>query len=195
MTGLPTGLAGFNEAPREESVALLTRCADVPRWAEEVADGRPYADLPTLLESARSAADPWTEQEVDRALAGHPRIGERPTGRGGATAHSAREQAGVGRDEETTRRLTEGNRAYEERFGHVFLIRARGRTGAEILAELERRLANDPATERAEAAAQLREIALLRLETELGDTGDTGDTGDAGAGRAQQPTTERTERP
>ena len=32
--------------------------------------------------------------------------------------------------------LVDGNRAYEERFGHVFLIRAAGRTPEEMLAEL-----------------------------------------------------------
>jgi 2-oxo-4-hydroxy-4-carboxy-5-ureidoimidazoline decarboxylase len=61
-------------------------------------------------------------------------------------------------------RLAAGNVAYEERFGHVFLIRAAGRSGAEILAELERRLANDAAAERAETVDNLRQIALLRLE-------------------------------
>ena len=62
------------------------------------------------------------------------------------------------------RRLAEGNRAYEERFDRVFLIRAAGRSGPEMLAELERRLGNDDATERTETVTQLREIALLRLE-------------------------------
>jgi 2-oxo-4-hydroxy-4-carboxy-5-ureidoimidazoline decarboxylase len=46
----------------------------------------------------------------------------------------------------------------------VFLVRAAGRTSADILAELERRLGNDDATEREETVAALRDIALLRLE-------------------------------
>jgi len=61
------------------------------------------------------------------------------------------------------RRLADGNRAYEERFDRVFLIRAAGRESAEILAELERRLGNDDATERAETVRQLGEIMLFRL--------------------------------
>jgi 2-oxo-4-hydroxy-4-carboxy-5-ureidoimidazoline decarboxylase len=59
--------------------------------------------------------------------------------------------------------IAEGNARYEERFGRVFLIRAAGRTPSEMLAELERRLSNDPETETREATAQLAEIALLRL--------------------------------
>ena len=46
----------------------------------------------------------------------------------------------------------------------MFLIRAAGRSSAEILAELERRLGNDEAAERAETVTALRDIALLRLE-------------------------------
>jgi 2-oxo-4-hydroxy-4-carboxy-5-ureidoimidazoline decarboxylase len=49
----------------------------------------------------------------------------------------------------------------------VFLIRARGRSRAEILAELTRRLGLDDATELAIVGSELRDIALLRLETSL----------------------------
>ena len=64
-------------------------------------------------------------------------------------------------------RLVAGNAAYEERFGRVFLIRAAGRDAEAILAELDRRLGNDDATERAETVDNLRQIALLRLEALL----------------------------
>ena len=49
----------------------------------------------------------------------------------------------------------------------MFLIRAAGRSSDEILAELERRLGNDDATERTETVTALRDIALLRLEQVL----------------------------
>ena len=65
-------------------------------------------------------------------------------------------------------RLRAGNAAYEARFGRVFLVRAAGRSSSEILAELERRLGNDEATERAETVTALRDIALLRLEGLVG---------------------------
>ena len=65
--------------------------------------------------------------------------------------------------------LREGNLAYEERFGRVFLIRAAGRSAEEMLAEVRRRLGNDDAAEAAEARDQLRQIALLRLRSSLED--------------------------
>ncbi|PYO61317.1 MAG: hypothetical protein DMD70_07140, partial [Gemmatimonadetes bacterium] len=54
-------------------------------------------------------------------------------------------------------------RAYEERFGHVFLISATGRTADEMLVALRGRLTNDPATELRVAAEEQAKITRLRL--------------------------------
>ncbi|WP_306214894.1 hydroxyisourate hydrolase, partial [Actinoplanes sp. RD1] len=59
--------------------------------------------------------------------------------------------------------LLAANRAYEDRFGHVFLIFASGKSQAEILAAARRRLASDAAAERLEVAGELGKIARLRL--------------------------------
>jgi len=103
----------------------------------------------------------WAAREpgdLDAAMAGHPRIGERRL-----SGWSAQEQAGVGSDADVAAALAEGNAAYEQRFGHVFLICASGRVPAEILAELNRRMSHDPATEREVAAAEIGKINALRL--------------------------------
>ena len=132
------------------------------RWAEQVAGGRPYADVAAL----QAAADQvWTGLGPDdwlEALAAHPRIGER----GGASADwSRREQAGVGAaDAELQAAIADGNAAYERRFGHVFLISAAGRGAGELLAALQDRLGNDPGTELRVAAGEHRRITRLRLE-------------------------------
>ncbi|GAA3656535.1 2-oxo-4-hydroxy-4-carboxy-5-ureidoimidazoline decarboxylase [Nocardioides ginsengisoli] len=141
---------------------VLLGCLAVPRWADDVLTGQPYDDVPALLATADAAALELADDELAQALAGHPRIGER----GGA--QSRREQAGVDPAAgDTAARLADGNAAYERRFGHVFLIRAAGRDAAAILAELDRRLGNDAAAERAETVDNLRQIALLRLEEAL----------------------------
>ncbi|MGY1722227.1 2-oxo-4-hydroxy-4-carboxy-5-ureidoimidazoline decarboxylase [Blastococcus sp. SYSU DS0533] len=158
-------IAQFDTLAAEEAAALLRRCADIPSFAAAVSDGRPYGSVDALLAAARERTASWTDAEVDAALADHPRIGERPAGNGPAAALAGREQAGVDPADELLRqRLAEGNRRYEERFGRIYLVRAAGRTGPELLDILEQRLANDPATERAVTRAQLAEIALLRLE-------------------------------
>ncbi|MGZ4470344.1 MAG: 2-oxo-4-hydroxy-4-carboxy-5-ureidoimidazoline decarboxylase [Nocardioidaceae bacterium] len=153
----------FNAAPADEVTAALLACCAVPGWAAAIAEGRPYADAPALLARADQAARRLTPAEVDLALAAHPRIGERPAGADPGAAWSRQEQAAVDRDDETARALAEGNRAYEDRFGRVYLVCASGRSGAELLADLRRRLGNDDATEAAVVADELRKIALLRL--------------------------------
>jgi 2-oxo-4-hydroxy-4-carboxy-5-ureidoimidazoline decarboxylase len=140
----------------------LLSCLSVPRWADDVLAGEPYADRAAAVARADEAARTLTDEELHQALSGHPRIGER----GGV--QSEREQAGVDPESgDTAARLAAGNAAYEERFGRVFLIRAAGRDAEAILAELDRRLGNDDETERAETVDNLKQIALLRLEALL----------------------------
>jgi 2-oxo-4-hydroxy-4-carboxy-5-ureidoimidazoline decarboxylase len=158
-------LAELNAAPEPVARELVRACADIPRWVDTVVAGRPYADLAALLERAGVLAAGWRPGEVRAALAQHPRIGERHVGTGADAELSAREQSAVGVDRDLAERLRDGNLAYEERFSRVFLVRAAGRTGEEILALLERRLGNDEDTEIAETARELRAIALLRIET------------------------------
>jgi 2-oxo-4-hydroxy-4-carboxy-5-ureidoimidazoline decarboxylase len=157
-------LTEFNTADSERAAALVRPCLDIDRWVDAVVAGRPYSDLAALREVAGNAAQPFTDDELAGALRHHPRIGERAPGATTEAGLSRAEQSGVSTDADLHRRLVEGNRAYEQRFGHVFLIRAAGRSGTEILAALDARLANAPETEKLIMADELRQIAVLRLE-------------------------------
>jgi len=157
-------IKSFNLLSTEKAVETLRPCVDIVRWAEEIAVGRPYASMEDLASFAQHAAKPWTEAEVDGALAHHPRIGERAQGSSAEAAMSRNEQSGVETSPEVQAQLLEGNRAYEEKFGRVFLIRAAGRTAPEILEALQKRLRNSPDEELPIVAQQLREIAILRLK-------------------------------
>jgi 2-oxo-4-hydroxy-4-carboxy-5-ureidoimidazoline decarboxylase len=139
--------------------ALLAVCASA-RWADLVAAAAPYGSADALLDAADRALAALDEPDVDEALAGHPRIGERPAGAEHAT--SRREQSGVGDD--VREALAAGNREYEARFGHVYLVCATGRTGDELLALLKSRLGNEPAYERAVVLDELGKINRLRLQ-------------------------------
>lgn len=160
-------LQQFNDAPLDEATATVRACLDIPRWVEAVVSGRPYRSADDAVAVAQTAADPFTTDEVDQALAHHPRIGERAEGQSREASLSRSEQAGLGLDDSVQERLAEANRAYEERFDRVFLIRAAGRTAEEILAECRRRLDNEPEQEAREVADQLRQIAVLRLQGAL----------------------------
>lgn len=157
----------FNSAPAEDMTSSLRACVDVSDWPDLLLAGRPYSDVDDVVRRADYLAGMWTQDDVSRALGAHPRIGERSSGPRAGAALSADEQGGVLVDEEVTYRLREGNLEYERRFGHVFLIRAAGRSGHDILAELYRRFGNDNTTELTETAQALRDIALLRLRAVL----------------------------
>ena len=137
----------------------------VPRWVDDVVRVAPFDSVAELLEVASEAATPLSGSEIDEAIAHHPRIGEKPVGDGAAQAFSRSEQAGLGSDEDDlAAQIAAGNTAYEERFGRVFIIRAAGRSRAEILIELERRLELSNSSELEIVGEQLRDIALLRIE-------------------------------
>ncbi|MGM0930550.1 MAG: 2-oxo-4-hydroxy-4-carboxy-5-ureidoimidazoline decarboxylase [Actinomycetota bacterium] len=157
-------LSSFNSLPASEAAALLRPCVDNSRWVAELVAARPFGGKEQLLAAAATAAEPWSEAEIDAALARHPRIGERAEGTSAEADMSRGEQAGVSGDAAVQAELRRRNRAYEEKFGRVFLIRAAGRSTEDILKQLNSRLDNSPEEEIVEVGRQLREIALLRLE-------------------------------
>lgn len=138
---------------------MLSCCAS-RRFAGAMAAGRPYPSAAAAQTAVSRVFESLTWDDVLEAMSAHPRIGDRVSGQ------SAAEQSGVA--EGTRAALAAGNARYEERFGHVFLICAAGLSGGQMVAALEERLHNDPATERAVATAELRKITLLRVRKALG---------------------------
>ncbi|HEY8702542.1 MAG TPA: 2-oxo-4-hydroxy-4-carboxy-5-ureidoimidazoline decarboxylase [Arthrobacter sp.] len=158
-------LAEFNSLDPARAGEVLKPCVDIPRWVEAITAARPFPSKAALLAFAAKTSRPFTADEVEAAMAHHPRIGEKPTSGTVEASMSRSEQSGVDpSDAGVGQAMAQGNRDYEEKFGRVFLIRAAGRTGAEILAALNERLTHPSAEEDAIVAGQLREIALLRLE-------------------------------
>lgn len=161
-------LDDFNAATAADADATASVWAAVPAWVDAIVAGRPYASVDAAAQAAEQSAAAWDGADLDAALAHHPRIGARPVGSGAEADASRREQAAMATaEDEVAAAMASANAAYEARFGRVFLIRAAGRTPAEMLAEAQRRLRNDDEAETAEALDQLRQIALLRLRTTL----------------------------
>jgi 2-oxo-4-hydroxy-4-carboxy-5-ureidoimidazoline decarboxylase len=162
-------IAELNAAtPAEAETALLACCAST-RWAAILLAARPYAELAALVAVSDAALAALDWGDVEEALAGHPRIGERAGGTGQEADWSRREQSAAATGDNGLRAaLTAGNVEYEQRFGHVFLIRATGRDAAEILAALHQRLGNDEDTEKDVVRGELAGIVRLRLEKLMG---------------------------
>ena len=142
----------------------LRACCAVDAWLSRMSLARPFDSAKTALDLSDEIVRGLDDAALDQALAAHARIGERRLGSTTEDRWSRSEQAGalaVGTD--VQQRLAEGNRRYEDRFGHVFLIRAAGRSAEEMLAALEERLGHDDATERDVVRRELAEIVRLRL--------------------------------
>jgi OHCU decarboxylase len=133
-----------------------------------MAQRRPFHDVALLRQAADQLWWDLGPEDWLEAFSAHPRIGQGA----GASAQQAearrwseQEQSGTrGAASETMAALAESNRAYEERFGFIFIVCATGRSAAEMLALLEERLENAPDAELRVAAEEQRRITHLRLE-------------------------------
>jgi 2-oxo-4-hydroxy-4-carboxy-5-ureidoimidazoline decarboxylase len=178
--GERAGLERLNGLPEGAAREALLVCCSSARWAAEVASGRPFASADEIIARSDAAVAGLTRADLEQALAGHPRIGDRSragaaVGSGAAVGQpghvagavagwSRQEQAGVqAADQATIQALAEGNEAYERRFGHIYLVCATGRSGAELLALLRERLGNDLAAEWDVVRSELGKINRIRL--------------------------------
>lgn len=107
-------------------------------------------------------AEDWLE-----AFSHHPKIGERKAqlAQAGEAARWSEQEQAATRDaaKGALAELAALNRAYEERFGFIYIICATGRTTEEMLVLLRERLRNDYETELKVAAEEQRRITHLRL--------------------------------
>jgi len=153
------GVRWLDAAP-ENAAQALAFCCGAARWVEQMLAHRPFGSFGALAAAADRIWNALDRDDQLEAFAAHPRIGDRS-----GPEHTRREQAGTAAaDPATLEALVEGNRAYEQRFGHVFLINASDRSAEEMLAALRQRMANDPSTELEAAAEQQRQITRRRLD-------------------------------
>lgn len=163
------GLDRLNAVDPDEARTVLRACCVAAGWVEAMVGGRPYADEGELVAASDRAVAALDGAGLAAAMAGHPRIGERtaePAGGAGASWSREEQSGAAAAGDRTAAELAEGNRAYEARFGHVYLVRAAGRSGEELLDLLRARLGNDPETELGIARSELAAInrgRLLRL--------------------------------
>lgn len=156
----PPGLARFNALEEHAALAALREACASTTWADRLLAARPYATTEALYAAGDAATAELTTEDLDEAMAGHPPIG-RPTA-GDPT--SAREQRGMaGASAELRAEMLELNLAYQERFGHVFLICATGRTGEQMRDALKERIGHSPEQERGIVRDELGKINRIRL--------------------------------
>lgn len=168
----------LNSLSLEEARQEFLKCCGSQNWAGGMVDERPFTDVAELLGKADSIWWSLESKEWLAAFRSHPKIGEQQaaeTVAEQARAWSEAEQAGT-RDaaQETVAALAAGNRAYEQRFGYIFIVCASGKTAAEMLAILRARLSNEPEQELRVAAEEQRKITQLRLQKLIANSRESG---------------------
>ncbi|MFS4106919.1 MULTISPECIES: 2-oxo-4-hydroxy-4-carboxy-5-ureidoimidazoline decarboxylase [unclassified Streptomyces] len=165
-TSTPSGLARFNALPDAAARAALLEACAATAWAERLLAARPYAGADDLYAASDAAMAELTEADLAEAMAGHPPIGRPKPG----DPTSAREQSGMaGASEDLKAEMLELNLAYQDKFGHVFLICATGRTGEQMRDAVKERIGNSPEQEREIVRAELGKINRIRLGRLLED--------------------------
>jgi OHCU decarboxylase len=170
---------------REHPPAARTRPSEMDRGAFVAAYGGVFEHSPWIAERAhalefgpahdtagglqamlarvfRSAS----EEERLGVLTAHPDLSGKLAQAKRLTSESTAEQASAGLDTLTDAeraRFAALNATYVEKHGFPFIIAVRDHDKAGILAAFERRIANDRATESAEACRQVERIAAIRL--------------------------------
>ncbi|MEU6846093.1 2-oxo-4-hydroxy-4-carboxy-5-ureidoimidazoline decarboxylase [Streptomyces sp. NPDC046716] len=167
-SGTHRGLTRFNASDESAAQAELHEVCASSAWGSKLLAQRPFATVEALFEASDAATAELSADDLTEAMAGHPPIGRPKPG----DPTSSREQRGMaGASEELKAEMLELNLAYQDRFGHVFLICATGATGAQMLEALKARIANTPEQERAIVRTELGKINRIRL-TRLAEEGD-----------------------
>jgi OHCU decarboxylase len=163
-------LAAWNVAGESEALEAMVACCGSKRWAAAMVALRPIASVAELSETADRVWSTMQESDWLEAFACHPRIGERKPAL--VAAHASEQSAAWSRDEQSSAKdanervlaeLAEGNQLYHQRFGFTYIVCATGKSAAEMLTILKRRLTADREAELREAAEQQRQIMQIRL--------------------------------
>jgi len=160
-------LARWNFLPVAAAVDEILPCCGSRAWADGMVARRPLPNEATLLAASDEICRGLAESDWREAFRSHPRIGEssaRTAALPQSVAWSEQEQRSVADSSDAAKKaLAERNRAYERRFHHIFIVCATGKSPAEILRILQRRLQNDEHAELQEATEQQRQITQIRL--------------------------------
>lgn len=163
-------LAAWNAAGESAALEAMIACCGSTRWAAAMTALRPIVSMGALSEAADRVWSTMLEADWLEAFACHPRIGERKPVLTAthvsvrSSEWSRREQSSASAANELVLdELAEDNRHYEQRFGFTYIVCATGKSAAEMLTILKRRLGNNREAEMREAAEQQRQIMQIRL--------------------------------
>jgi OHCU decarboxylase len=158
-------LEKFNVLPNSDAEHLLRQCCGSSRWVDAMMARRPFASHDMLHHAADESWDGCGKDDWLEAFSHHPRIGDKSAAGAASEEQSGMRTASSALEDEMARL----NRAYEERFGHIYIVCATGKSASELRDIARHRIDNDPHAELHNAAGEQRKIMHLRLEKIFGD--------------------------
>src|SRR5258707_13413913 len=168
-------LDALNRIQVADFAAAIGDTFEVAPWVAESAAGRrPYPTVTALHEVMMGVVRAAPRERQLEFLRGHPDLAGKAARAGSVTEDSKSEQASVGLDslsEEEFARFHRLNDAYAAKFGFPFIVCVRRHSQESILAQFERRLGNDAATEFAAALQEVFYITRLRIAARVAGVG------------------------
>ena len=157
----------MNSLAHGDAEKEFLKCCGSSKWARQMVNERPFTAIDQMIETADRIWWSLGPEDWLEAFRSHPKIGEKKAAAVTdveAQRWSEHEQSGIENSaEDTMKALRELNRAYEEKFGYIFIVCATGKSSEEMLAILSARLENPADMELRIAAAEQAKITELRL--------------------------------
>ncbi|HKY97624.1 MAG TPA: 2-oxo-4-hydroxy-4-carboxy-5-ureidoimidazoline decarboxylase [Gemmatimonadaceae bacterium] len=160
-----TTVAELDAMSESEAAEALRACCGSSRWVDAMTARRPFRSRDALFKAADEEWSRTNENDWLEAFSHHPRIGDRSTKGWAAGEQQGAQNAAVTIQDE----LARINREYEDRFGHIYIVCATGKTADEMLAIAKSRMSNDRESELRAAAEEQRKIMQIRLEKLTGE--------------------------
>ncbi len=170
-------LGQLNTAPSAWLLQQLGGLYEHSPWiAEQALQQRPFVSLAQFKHAMAQVVTAASREAQLALVRAHPELAGRAMVSQTLTAESTGEQSRAGLSECSPQefdRLQQLNSAYNERFGHPFIVAARGPRGdglsrQQIIATFERRLHNPVNTELCECLRNIHRIAEIRLDDKFG---------------------------
>ena len=167
----------LNTAPSAWLLQQLGGLYEHSPWiAEQALQQRPVVSLAQFKHAMAQVVTAASREAQLALVRAHPELAGRAMVSQALTAESTGEQSRAGLSECSPQefdRLQQLNSAYNERFGHPFIVAVRGPRGdglsrQQIIATFERRLHNPVNTELCECLRNIHRIAEIRLDDKFG---------------------------
>jgi len=164
----------FNQLKPGEAKVELLKCCGSEHWVDQMIEHLPFQNSNTLFQKAHDIwYDECSKKDWLEAFKYHPKIGDISSLKekyANSKNWASTEQSGTkSASEETIENLAKVNKAYEDKFGYIFIVCATRKSAHEMLTLAEARLKNDSDVEIHLAMGEQQKITLIRLQKLLED--------------------------